>query len=118
MTVQQNRQLSEIEKIELEAENRGYVKLTEEESKVLAGRVQKLVRFVRTDGVQDVIISENKPVVVKNRGVISNNHVLDEWNGDTFSYFVWEISNQSVDKDMDMRKKLIAQNRCFINPIW
>lgn len=106
MSAQQNRQLSEIEKIELEAENRGYVKLTEEESKVLAGRVQKLVRFVRTDGVQDVIISENKPVVVKNRGVISNNHVLDEWNEDTFNYFVWEISNQSVDKDMDMRKKL------------
>lgn len=106
MSLQENRQLSEIEKIELEAKKRGYVQLTKEESKVLAGRVQKLVQFVRTDGVQDVIISENKPIVVKNRGVISNNHVLDEWNEDTFNYFVWEISNQSVDKDMGMRQDL------------
>src|SRR5699024_7802301 len=65
-----------------------------------------LVTFVRTDGVQDVVISENKPIIVKTRGILSNNHVLDEWDEDTFNYFVWEISNQSVDKDMEMRKEL------------
>lgn len=98
--------LEEINNIEEEASRRGYKKLTKEESETLANRVKKLVKFVKNDGVQDVVISQNKSVVVKTRGVISHNHVLDEWNEDTFNYFVWEISNQSVDKDMGLRKKL------------
>lgn len=96
----------ELNDIEIKAKARGYVKLTKEESTTLANRVKKLVKFVRAEGVQDVVISEEKPVVVKTKGIISNNHMLDEWNEDTFNYFVWEISNQSVDKDMDMRMQL------------
>lgn len=98
--------LEELQKIEDKAQAQGYIRLTKSESTKLANRVKKLVTFVRTDGVQDVVISENKPIIVKTRGILSNNHVLDEWDEDTFNYFVWEISNQSVDKDMEMRKEL------------
>lgn len=106
----------EVYRIEKEAMTRGYMKLSAQESNKLSERIKRLVKFVQTDGVQDVIIRENKPVVVKTRGIMSNNHVLDEWNEDTFNYFVWEISNQAVDRDMDIRKdltqaRIIARNK-------
>ena len=103
--------IQELQKIEKEAEERGFERLTQAESTVLMDRVKRLVQFVKTEGVQDVVISEGKPVVVKTKGVISNNHMLDEWDADTFNYFVWEISNQSVERDIDMRDKLSRARR-------
>lgn len=97
---------TELEEIEDDARSRGYTKLTESESVKLTTRVKSLINFVKTDGIQDVVIDEGKPVVVKTKGIISNNHMLEPWNEDTFSYFVWEISQQSVEKDMGIRKDL------------
>lgn len=95
-----------IEEVALESKQAGYRQLSDEEQSTLRTRVSKLVRFIRSEGVQDVVISENKPIVVKTKGIISNNHVLDEWNQDTFNYFVWSVSNQCVRKDVELNSKL------------
>src|SRR5699024_855616 len=92
--------------IELEAQQRGYKKLTETDWEDLKNRVKNLLTFIRTDGVQDVVVSEGKPIVVKTKGIMSNNITLDSWTEDTFNFFVWQISNQSIEADMGIRVKL------------
>lgn len=96
----------ELREIELEAQQRGYKKLTETDWEDLKNRVKNLLTFIRTDGVQDVVVSEGKPIVVKTKGIMSNNITLDSWTEDTFNFFVWQISNQSIEADMGIRVRL------------
>lgn len=102
-----------IQEVSEDAHHRGFQMLSRAENQTLARRIRGLVEFIiATDGVQDIIISENKNILVRMKGVMSENVTLDKWDEETFNYFVWEISNESVRKDMEIRKKLtILRNR-------